>query len=597
MKIIIPKLAMKLFAILLFISLSSASCLAQQDIPPKPATDEIQVLIDVSGSMKQNDPQNLRVSATQLLINLLPEKANVSLWLFAEKTSLLSHTDAVDNNWRQDALKASKKIHSHGIYTHIEDAIQTSLEKGFSGNGNKNLIILTDGMVDISKDIMVSADSRERILSDWIPKLQLQKIKVQTIALSDQVDKELLDKLAFHSGGWAEAAESADQLKRLFLRTILKAVPKNTLPLENNAFVVDDNIHEFSLVIFKQSNSSPTQIVGPDQVKLTIHTVSESLSWFSTDNYDLITVTQPTPGEWHIEAAVDPDNQVMILTDLKLKANEFANFIGDKQSLPLTLHFTERNAVITRADFLDLVTINLALDQQPPITVSANKTEPGYFSHTFENLSIGKHTLAIVADGKTFKREITRDFEVIPTPITVETRIDNANRTVTLEFTPDIALLDVSSITITATLHQANREPEPRIIKEQNGKWLLQLAEPDDESLLIDFDIVAKNLDGNVITPALAPITIDKSVFTTPTDSDSAEQTAPSPAETDHTTETPVSTDQTSDSSSQNTNAWGITIGIVLAINLLFCGIGFFVYKMLKKAIAKQQQQLLEKLA
>ncbi|AEF99629.1 VWA domain-containing protein [Methylomonas methanica] len=562
------------------------------------APDEIQVLIDVSGSMKQNDPENLRVSATQLLINLLPDKSNVSLWLFAEKTSLLSHTDAVDNNWRQEALKASKEIHSHGIYTHIEDAIQTSLEKGFSGNGNKNLIILTDGMVDISKDIMVSADSRERILSDWIPKLQLQKIKVQTIALSDQVDKELLDKLAFQSGGWSETAESADQLQRLFLRTVQKVAPKNALPLENNVFIVDNSIHEFSLVIFKQSNSTPTEIVGPDQVKLTKNTVSESVSWLGTNNYDLITVTQPTPGEWHIEAVVDPDNQVMILTDLKMQLNEFANFIEEKQSLPLTLHFTERDALITRSDFLALVTISLSLDQQPPINVDANKTKPGFFSHTLENLSLGKHSLVIIADGQTFKREITRDFEVIPAPITVEKLIDNGNRTVTLEFTPDIALLDVSSITITATVHQANREPESRIVKEQNGKWLLPLAAvPEDESLLIDLDIVAKNLDGSIITPALAPITIDKSVFTSPTDADLAEQTAPSPAETDHNTETPISTDQTSDSSSQNTNALGITIGFVLAINLLFCGIGFFVYKMLKKAIAKQQQQLLEKLA
>lgn len=566
--------------------------------PHSSTPDEIQVLIDVSGSMKQNDPENLRVSATQLLINLLPDKSNVSLWLFAEKTSLLSHTDAVDNNWRQEALKASTKIHSHGIYTHIEDAIRTSLEKGFSGNGNKNLIILTDGMVDISKDIMVSADSRERILSDWIPKLQLQKIKVQTIALSDQVDKELLDKLAFQSGGWSETAESADQLQRLFLRTVQKAAPKNTLPLENNVFIVDNSIHEFSLVIFKQPNSTPTEIVGPDQVKLTENTDSESVSWLSTNNYDLITVTQPIPGEWHIAAAVDPDNQVMILTDLKMQLNEFANFIGDKQSLPLTLHFTERNALITRSDFLELVTISLSLDQQPPIEVNASKTEPGFFSHTFEGLSIGKHSLAIIADGNTFKREITRDFEVIPAPITMEKLIDNVSRTVTLKFTPDTALLDASSLTITATLHQANREPESRIIKEQNGEWLLQLAElPTDESLLIDFDIFAKTLDGTVVTPALAPINIDNSLFTSPSTPVLPEHAAPPSADTNDNTETPISTEQTPDISSQNTTAWSITIGVVLAINLLFCGIGFFVYKMLKKAIAKQQQQLLEKLA
>jgi uncharacterized protein with von Willebrand factor type A (vWA) domain len=91
-------------------------------------TDEIQILIDVSGSMKQNDPQNLRADATQLIINLLPDNAKVSIWLFAEKTTLLSHSDAVDKKWRIQAAKTSQSIHSCGLYTHIEDAIQTSLK-------------------------------------------------------------------------------------------------------------------------------------------------------------------------------------------------------------------------------------------------------------------------------------------------------------------------------------------------------------------------------------------------------------------------------------------------------------------------------------
>jgi hypothetical protein len=42
---------------------------------------------------------------------------------------------------------------------------------------------------------------------------------------------------------------------------------------------------------------------------------------------------------------------------------------------------------------------------------------------------------------------------------------------------------------------------------------------------------------------------------------------------------------------------WGITIAIVLTVNLLLGGIGFFIYKKLKIAHAKKQQQILERLA
>ena len=120
------------------------------------------------------------------------------------------------------ALMATEKINSRGLYTNIEEAIQTVLQVGFAGKGDKHLILLSDGMVDISKDIMVSADSRDRILSEWIPKLQVLNIKALTIALSDQADKELLEKLAFDTGGWYESAANAEQLQRTFLKMILK---------------------------------------------------------------------------------------------------------------------------------------------------------------------------------------------------------------------------------------------------------------------------------------------------------------------------------------------------------------------------------------
>jgi uncharacterized protein (TIGR03503 family) len=567
-------------------------------------TDEIQVLIDVSGSMKQNDRQNLRIDATQLLINLLPDKTNASLWLFAEKTSLLSHADAVDDNWRQQAVKASKNIHSRGLFTHIEDAIKTTLDKGFAGNGNKNLIILTDGMVDISKDIMVSADSRERILSEWLPKLRERNIKVQTIGLSNEVDKELLERLAIESGGWYETAESADQLQRLFLKTAQKVAPKDTLPLTNNQFSVDSSIHEFSVLVFKKSGAAATQLIAPDSSKIKKNSNAGNVSWLETNGYDLITVKQPMQGEWQIEAAIDPDNQVMILTDLKMQLNELPSFIGEKQPLPLKLHFTEKNVLISRTDFLNLVSVSLSIDNQTAIQMPALTNEAGYFSHTLTDLPSGKHLLSIVADGKTFKRELSKEIEVIASPVIVKSIIDNDTRGITLKFEPDIAIIDTSHLNITAKLQHANKPAESKSIEDNHGEWQLKL-EPltAGESISVNFEVTAKTLDGKTINPVLAPITLDDSLFTTVVAAQHAQEPIPSAFEHseshDSTTDTSV-TDHQQDTEPQTEEAeknWAMIIGVVLAINFLLCGIGFFGYKALKKANQKRQQQLLERLA
>lgn len=563
-------------------------------------TKEIQVLIDVSGSMKQNDPKNLRVNATQLLIDLMPDGTKASLWLFSEKTELLSHTESIDDKWRKQALKASQSIHSRGVYTDIEGAIDTVLKNGFTGKGNKNLILLTDGMVDISQDIMVSADSRERILSEWIPRLRQQQLKVQTIALSDQADKELLEKLAFDTSGWSETAQSAEQLERLFLRIAQKVSPKDTVPLTDNQFSIDSHIQEFSVLVFKKTDTSPIKLITPDQKKIGKENTSSDISWLETTGYGLITIKQPTPGDWQLEATTDPDNQVMILTDLKLKLDDLPNFASEQEELALKLCFTDQDHLITQNDFLDLVTVSLSIDDQAssdiiPVSIK----EPGYYVTTLSPLAVGKHTLRFIADGKTFKREIVRDIEVVSSPILVKKRIDAPNRQVTLKFEPDTTVLDSATLSIIAIIHQDDKLLTEQSVSEQNGKWLLKLHSlPLNSTMRIHFNIMATTVAGETIKPKVAPITINESLFPSPEPETSSAE--PQTSTIEHTV-APLNTkteekEEQENQSTEDEHSWSLTIGILVLANLLLCGIGYFVYKMLKSTSAKKQQQLLERL-
>lgn len=556
--------------------------------------DEIQVLIDVSGSMKQNDPQNLRIEASKLLISLLPEKSKAAIWIFAENTTALTHSDAVDDAWKKQALKATGNIHSRGLYTHIEEAIQTALKTGFAGNGNKNLIILTDGVVDISKDIMVSADSRERILSEWIPKLQQQNIKVQTIALSDQADKELLDKLAFDTGGWTESAESAEQLQRAFLKMAQKAAPKDSLPLVGNQFTVDSGVKEFSVLVFKKSGSAPTRLQSPDRKQVDKQTSTANVAWLEGSAYDLVTVKQPGVGDWRLEAEVDPDNQVMIMTDLKLVVDELPNFIGDKESFAVRVHFTEHDKPIERADFLGMMAVTLTVDQQVPLAMQAVAGEKGFFAHTVSSLSPGKHRLKIVADGKTFKRESDREIEVTVSSIAMEQSIDAEKREVTLKLIPDLTLLDANALRIEANISSAGKPPETQAIENQDGAWLIKLDGLEQGSeTLVSFNVMAKSVDGKPVSPEIKPIKINDEFFRK--NAQPSEKEPQQFAAEEHVAQS----EQSAESHEQTTGEtnWLLVGLIVLGMNILLFGCGYFIYRALKKANAEKQQQLLERLA
>ncbi len=47
--------------------------------PGRPPSAELRFLIDISGSMKKTDPQNLRAPLTRLLIDVAPENSKVGI--------------------------------------------------------------------------------------------------------------------------------------------------------------------------------------------------------------------------------------------------------------------------------------------------------------------------------------------------------------------------------------------------------------------------------------------------------------------------------------------------------------------------------------
>ncbi|MGR8930207.1 MAG: VWA domain-containing protein [Gammaproteobacteria bacterium] len=571
------------------------------------ASDEIQVLIDVSGSMKQNDPGNLRSDATQLLIKLLPDGTKVALWLFAEETAPLSQSDTVDDQWREQALSATKSIHSRGLYTNIENAIDIVLKNGFAGVSSRNLILLTDGMVDISKDIMVSAESRERILAEWIPRLRQGKIKVYTIALSNQADKELLEKLALDTDGWSETAKSAEHLQRLFVKMALKAAPKDTVPIENNRFNIDSSIREFSVLLFKKAGAVPTQLLTPNRETIDKQNAPPNVSWLDTPGYDLITVKQPMSGDWQIVAEIDPDSQVMILTDLQLHLEELGSYFGEKDELPLKLYFTEQDKLITRKDFLELVRLSISVDGEAPTALATLNGQAGFFGKTLLGLPLGKHQLKFGADGKTFQREISREIEIVPSPILLEKEIDAENRQITLNFIPDEHIINVDTLSLMAHVVRSGHEAETYPVKVEAGKWQLRLDSlAPNASVSVHFNVMAQTPAGKTIEPAIAPITIDDGWFSDLNAPTAPEQTvvnsdATESGDANLPNELAVEQLQTIERNTESESAdkpnWWLTGGLVVLANIILAGIIFFVYRTFIRNATKQQQQILERLS
>ncbi|MES9991123.1 MAG: VWA domain-containing protein [Candidatus Thiodiazotropha sp.] len=432
---------------------------------------DVRILIDVSGSMKQNDPNNLRRPALRLLVGLLSAETRAGVWTFGQYVNMQIPLGQVDKAWKQRARKSSESIGSPGQFTNIEDALKRSTEdwSGPPGANRRSVILLTDGMVDISRDRTKNAASKRRILERILPRLADREATVHTIALSKNADHELMKQLASTTGGWYEQVENAEQLQKVFLRIFEKVGKPDALPLQDNKFKVDETITEATLLVFRKPGAQETEVVTPAGKTFKADSAPSSVSWHRDKGYDMLTISDPQPGEWKIRAEVDPDNRVMIVTDLKMKTSELPNRLIQGTSLPVVVEFSDHGKLIRKQEFLSVV--NVSATQQDsrgtsearPLQDSGQQPDEaandGLFTLSFggESVASGVGELVVNASGPTFVREKRMTYEVVP-PVNLEVSPRSDGHLLDVKISADGELIDPASLQLETWLENAEGE-------------------------------------------------------------------------------------------------------------------------------------------
>ncbi len=387
------------------------------------ATTDLRILVDVSGSMKKNDPNNLRRDALRLLIGMLPETSRVGIWSFGQYVNMQVKPGFATKAWKNNARKEANKIRSLGLYTNIQDTLTKSSWdwRRPDPKWDRHMILLTDGMVDISKDPKKNKKSRQKILGSIVSDLKAANVKIHTIALSKQADHELLKTLSKKTNGWYESVESADMLQRLFLRLFEKTTKMDSLPLEDNLFDVDDSISDMTLLVFRSGSGKPTKVLAPDHSVFEYEKPSKGVEWFQDKNFDIITVHKPMVGKWKIDADIDKDNRVKIISNLKLSVAPLPLDIVENESVKLKASIVTKDGLLDDKEMLSLIKVSAnttgykgnEVTQEVP---ASSKT--GKYETILEGVDEkGTVQIVIKVDSPTFKRESRHEIKVHENPV------------------------------------------------------------------------------------------------------------------------------------------------------------------------------------
>lgn len=451
-------------AVGVLLSLIFIVAVSAQEVPLKP---DVRLVIDVSGSMKRNDPNNLRQPAVDLLVRLVPDGGKAGVWTFGKYVNMLVPHQLVDNAWREAASRKSAEINSVGLFTNIGGALETAAQDMARGNPGyaTSVILLTDGMVDISKSLEENEAEWRRVVDQVFPALKKAGYKVHAVALSEEADRNLMEKLAITTGGTFAVAKTADDLMKIFLQAFDLAVPSQKVPLLDNRFLVDSSVNEFTALIFRKNPTEQTRLVGPDEETIQAGTKRDDVRWQRTDEYDLITVRKPYEGEWQIIAAIEPESRVTVVSNLALRVKDLPSnlFRGNTESLSFVLQGDGKP--IIDMNFLKLVENRVSLS----FGQTVESVAPGYWEATLPGDAangsglytielpaldkMGVYDLQLTVDGQTFVRQFAHRFTVRePFSASLDLAADEGVMRHILTVRSHSELIDPSQTQIVATL-------------------------------------------------------------------------------------------------------------------------------------------------
>lgn len=316
---------------------------AGADTPGIGKKPDVRLLIDISGSMKTSDPDNLRAPAVELLVRMLPDGSRAGIWLFGDTVrELVPHGD-VDEEWRKRARRGMERIDNSGQRTDIPAALDAAtydfdrLDPGY----RISIILLTDGKVDVAESPMLNATAARTILAERALTLGQTGIPVHTIALSSEADWVFLRSLAAATSGIAEQAGSAEELGGMFLQSLDLVAPSVRVPLQGGRFSIDDSVEEFTVLVFFQNGRKRVRLVNPLGDRYGPADAVQGVDWVVTEQFALATVTAPEAGEWQVRAPEDTSARVSVISDLQLQVDPVPSSLPAGRQAELGIRLVE----------------------------------------------------------------------------------------------------------------------------------------------------------------------------------------------------------------------------------------------------------------
>ena len=316
------------------------------------------------------------------------------------------------------------------------------------------------------------------------------------------------------------------------------------IQLIDNRFRIDTHTKEIVMVLFRKPGSPPVILIRPDGSKIYAPMITpEQGQWFDDSNFDMIRLKDPMIGPWQAVGKIESGSKIMVLSDVKLKADPLPKIIFSGETIKLTAYLLNGGKPIDYADFSDVVKLDVTFTSTnnsnydnfgaDPVQVATFKDDgqgfderrkDGVFTGEFKlNILAGEWQPSLFIDLALFNRELQLDpilIEAVPFTLTADKAIEADQKHVFhIEAASD--LIDFSTFAFSGEIFYPNGEAEKFAMTEStDGKQSFPLFNYADGAYKVKVFAFGKNINGRdmmidvpefTFNVAPVPVEIDES--------------------------------------------------------------------------------------
>ena len=193
------------------------AALAEQALPQVLSDSvplDIRIVVNISKTLKDNDPLALRKQAVTDLIQALPDGSRAGVWTYGKYVNMLVRLNSVDAHWRTQALAAVPQLIHVADKANLADALEVATFDWQKPDNTirRQLYLFTDSPATLSTDDAEDQVFRADIIDSLTKRLQQAGAQVHSFALGEYADIALMSQLATATGGQFQQVYTEDDV-------------------------------------------------------------------------------------------------------------------------------------------------------------------------------------------------------------------------------------------------------------------------------------------------------------------------------------------------------------------------------------------------